>query len=526
MTGSGRSAGAASPYRSGRAPSGFPGFGEAAPLDLSGLPDGAGPDLVSRLLDKTFEAWNDTAARVGFCARPVRLVGSSTTVDAATGEVLGSFASADAPLGVLYRACGNRRADGCPPCSRVYARDTFELIRAGVVGGKAVPETVADNPLLFVTFTAPSFGHVHGPRPHAGQPTGGRCRPRDRTRVCEHGRPVGCMAIHVADDPINGAPICADCYDWHSAVIWQWWAPELWRRTIIALRRQLAHALDVTETKRAPTTKRPIPPPALCDVASLQFAKVAEYQARGVVHFHALIRLDGPGGPGSPAPLDGLTLARLVKQAAAATTYTAQPVDPGDTPRVLAWGEQLDVRVVRDRARPDDPGEYLAAEQVAGYLAKYATKDASSLRDHTRPRPHLTRLTRTCHQLAARARAHDPESPYRLLAKWAHMLGFRGHFSSKSRCYSTTLGRLRRARHRFQQYAADCRRRGEAIDLRDLEARLLADEEETTLVVGAWTYQGTGWTRPGDEALALAAAARAREYAQWKAQQRCRQTAA
>lgn len=50
--------------------------------------------------------------------------------------------------------------------------------------------------------------------------------------------------------------------------------------------------------------------------------------------------------------------------------------------------------------------------------------------------------------------------------------------------------------------------------------RLLADDEDTTLVIGAWAYQGTGWTQPGDEALALAAAARAREYEQWRASKR------
>ena len=126
--------------------------------------------MRKRLRDGSSDAWADTAAMVGYCAHPVRLTGHSTTIDTATGEVLGSFSSADAPLGVLYRACGNRRAAVCPACSRVYARDTFAMIRAGLVGGKTVPEQVADNPLLFVTFTAPSFGHVHGPRPHAGQP--------------------------------------------------------------------------------------------------------------------------------------------------------------------------------------------------------------------------------------------------------------------------------------------------------------------------------------------------------------------
>ena len=493
---------------SGASPSsttGFPGFGEGAPLDLSDLTLAAEKAVIGRFRDGSFDAWADTAAGVGYCTNPVRLVGGSTTIDTTTGEVLDSFSSRTAPLGMVYRACGNRRADVCPSCSRTYARDTFAMIRAGLEGGKTVSEQVADNPLLFVTFTAPSFGHVHGPRPHAGHRTGGRCRPRDKTKVCPHGRPTGCMKIHADEDPANGAPLCGDCYDWHSAVVWQWWVPELWRRTTIALRRALATRLGVSERR-------------LGKVASLQYAKVAEYQARGLIHFHALIRLDGPDGPGSAAPLDGDALAEILRITAPTVTYTAPPVDADDTARVLGWGRQLDVRVVRDGHRTDDPGGPLAPEQVAGYLAKYATKDANSLRSPDDPRPHLVRLTRTCHTLGERARAHDRESPYLLLGKWAHMLGFRGHFSTKSRRYSVTLGKLRRARQRFQRLAAEARSTGEALDVRDLEERLLADEEETTLVIGSWTYQGTGWTRDGDQALAMAAAARAREYAQWKAE--------
>lgn len=479
----------------------FPGFGEGAPLDLSGLTTAGEAALVARMRDGTFDAWADTAARVGYCSCPVRLTGKSTTIDAATGEVLSEFSSTHTSLGVLYRPCGNRRAEVCPSCSRVYARDTFELVRAGILGGKTVPAEVADNPLLFLTLTAPSFGHVHGHR------DGRRCRPRDRTDLCPHRRPTGCMTIHDKTDPANGSPVCPDCYDWNSAVVWQWWAPELWRRTTISLRRGLAASLGVSERE-------------LRRVASLQYAKVAEHQARGLIHFHALIRLDGPDGPGSLAPLDGDPLARIVTDAARATSFIVAGVDQDDPDRTLAWGQQLDVRVVRDGHRTDDPDSPLAPEQVAGYLAKYATKDVSSLRQ-PRSRPsHVVQLSQTCRRLAKRARVHDPQTPYRLLGKWAHTLGFRGHFSTKSRRYSVTLGRLRRARHRFQILAAEARRRGEPLDLRDLETRLLADdEEETTLVLGNWAYQGTGWLHAGEEALALAAAGRAREYAQWRADQ-------
>ena len=76
------------------------------------------------------------------------------------------------------------------------------------------------------------------------------------------------------------------------------------------------------------------------------------------------------------------------------------------------------------------------------------------------------------------------------------MLGFRGHFSTKSRRYSTTLRALRTARHAW-------RRR---------QTRTETDHEETTLVITALNYTGQGWRTTADEHLALSAAARAREH--------------
>ena len=486
------------------APSSAPfwGFGDGAPLELPGLTPAAEAGVVARLLDGSFSDWADTAASVNNCVTPIRLVGRSETFSTRTGEVVGTFSSEDAPLGVLYVPCGNRRAAVCPPCSRVYARDTFELLRSGVSGGKTIPDAVADNPLLFVTFTAPSFGHVH-----RHDKNGKRCRPRDRVKVCEHGRPLGCMSVHGEDDPLNGSPICWDCYDWTGTIVWQFMAPELWRRTTIALRRAVAQALGVKAD-------------ALRSVASMEFAKVAEYQARGLVHFHALIRLDGPDGPGSPATIGGRELAQVIVSAVPKVTAPAPAIDADDTDRLMRWGQQLDTKVVRPGHRTDDTESELTAEQVAGYLAKYVTKDVTSVR---RPgqSPHLKHMETLCRDLAARAREDDPATEYALLRKWSRMLGFRGHFTSKSRSYSVTLGRLRRARQRFAVLAAESRRTGEPLDTRDLEARLMADEaEETTLVVGSWNFQGTGWPNPGDATLAASAAARAREYDQWAADKR------
>lgn len=412
--------------------------------------------------------------------------------------------------------CGNRRAHVCPACSRTYAADTFQLIRAGVAGGKTVPATVGAHPLVFATLTAPSFGHVHSRR------EGTVCRPSTRGAArCRHGRSTTCRRTHEDDDHLVGQPLCGDCYDYVGHVLWHYHAPELWRRFTIALRRGLARRCGVRASR-------------LRTVATIQYAKVAEFQRRGAVHFHALVRLDGPATPdGFADPPQWLTpddLADLITAAAGCVSVTA-PAPRDDAPeRILRFGRQLDARpVTTTRSDTADLAEgALSTEQVAGYLAKYATKAAG---DPAAESAHVRRLRRTCRELADAAEARQrhgrpiPSSDgvdfYLRLGKWVHMLGFRGHFASKSRRYSITLGRLRRARRRYARLVADAARTGQPLDVTDLESRLLADDaEETTLVIGSWTFAGTEWPQSGDQALALAAAARAREHQQWRAAHR------
>jgi hypothetical protein len=265
----------------------LPGNTASAALELPPLSEDTARQVSDRLLDPDFDAWSEALARVGNCAHPIRLSGHSHTVDLATGEIVASYTSSSERLGVTHVRCGNRRASECSSCSRVYAGDMFHLIRAGVTGGKGVPDTVADNPLVFATLTGPSFGPVHGRRDHDH-----RCHPlpgQAPARRCVHGRPRSCHLRHGQDDPLLGQPLCPDCYDYASHVVWQWWAPDLWRRFTITLRRLIAHALAVPATR-------------LAEVATVQYAKVAEYQLRGLVHFHALVRLDGPRTPDGFAP--------------------------------------------------------------------------------------------------------------------------------------------------------------------------------------------------------------------------------
>jgi hypothetical protein len=464
-------------------------------------------EVAARLSRPDLGRWLAQVQQVRQCARPVRLVGHRDSIDAVTGEVLGCYSSTGEPDGVTYLRCGNRRASVCPSCSHEYQGDVWHLVMAGAVGGiKGVPDTVAAHPLVFATFTAPSFGPVHAAK-KPGRPGTRRCLPRtgDRRQLCPHGRPRWCTTVHDHSDPQAGQPLCGDCYDYIGHLIWQWWAPELWRRFTITLRRRLASHLGMSEAAARQRVR-------------VQFAKVAEFQRRGIIHFHALIRLDGlPTDteyyPPPTVEVDSSVLADLVVAAAAAVWYDPPLIDSDDTRRRLRFGVQLDARPVTGAADRDTHGSQLHPEMVAAYVAKYATKAAGDLPTQQPGGGHLPRLKTTLRLLARRAalaQLHGVVSPYKGWDRWADMLGFRGHFATKSHRYSTTLGRLRQVRRDYT------RRRHQLPDHNSTGEPEWADnddqaDEETTLVVGSWRFAGMGWLSTGDAALALASAARARD---------------
>ncbi|KAK1180891.1 replication initiation protein [Streptomyces sp. NBS 14/10] len=458
------------------------------PLDLRHVASLALRDLIELAHLPDFARVHDQISRVRGCTRPVQLVGTTQTLDTTTNAVLRSYSTADEPTGRLLTACGNRRSSRCPACSRLYAADTYHLIKAGLSGGKQVPEAVRTHPRLFVTLTAPSFGPVHNRRTtDAGKNLACRCGTR-----------------HSADDPALGTPLAPATYDYAGAVLWNAHAGALWARFTTYLRRELAAHLGMTQK-------------ALNAALRVSFAKVAEYQRRGLVHFHAVIRLDGPEGSNQPPPAWATTdaLTHAVKAATGRAVLTVVSKAVGE--RELRWGDQLDIREI---AALGD-GE-LTDQKVAAYVAKYATKSAEdsgtvdrslrcshcagrgyqygpdSFRDlcescegtgQSEPiadlpvHSHVRQMIRTAWDLG-----HLPEFAELKLWKWAHMLGFRGHFSSKSRRYSTTLGALR-----------DVRRAWRAEQARPAGAP--ETNEETTLVLSHWQYLASGYS-PGEELIA------------------------
>jgi len=235
----------------------------------------------------------------------------------------------------------------------------------------------------------------------------------------------------------------------------------------------------------------------------LSYAKVAEFQRRGLIHFHAVFRLHGydPAHPERTIPphpaFTAGVLAMVIRQVASTTWFAtvSHPAKPRGWD--ITWGAQIDPRIIRLT------GGEVTDSKVASYLAKYATKStepvgvppgritANNASVYAEPGTYEGRLIAACLRLGA-----HPHEDFRALRRWAHMFGYRGHFATKSRRYSTTMRVLRATRR-------DWVRRQQPTARREIDG--------TVITVTDLRWVGQGWRTTGDALLALSAAARARE---------------
>jgi hypothetical protein len=459
-------------------------------------------ELLALAAGEDFARWEQQLAATGNCANPVRLHGRIDAIDRTTGERASLYDTASEPGGVLRIACGSRREDICPPCSQVYKGDARHIIRAGLTGGKGIPDSVGTHPCVFATLTAPGFGPVHTSRT-SRRSRKAACRPRrdSRYRRCPHGRDLSCPRHHNEDDPRLGTPMCPDCYDYTAHVLFNALAPELWRRFVIYLPRQLARLVGITQRQLAREVR-------------VRFVKVAEYQHRGVIHYHAVVRLDDLGDD-HKAPSPRYTtqlLDQAIRATVAAVAYDTAALT-GEDPslrRILQFGPQTDVRAIHEATGLPASGTALPARAVANYIAKYATKAAAAPglpARAVRSAADITALACSEHykQLIATAwrLGKHPAAAALALNRWTHTLGYRGHFLTKSRRYSVTFTALRRARIDY--------RRAQRHPAGQLDPWGRPLDEHTVLTVGTWIYAGTGHATTAERTLALAAAARARE---------------
>ncbi len=345
--------------------------------------------------------------RVSSCRHPIRLIGQSTNL------VTGEWTERE-----LRLACKDRRFAVCPACSERYETDAWIIMATGVNGGKGVPETVARAPRLFVTVTAPSFGAVHRAN------SSGQCvarSPRQGVR-CPHYRATWCDESHDEHGVDVGRPLCIECADLEGAVEWNAHASVLFSEMIRRARQNVITAMGLSR-RRAGSRVR------------LEYAKVAELQRRGLVHFHAIVRLDLPGDVAAP---EVLFLAHALRSAVRSTSVRDQERD-------FRFGSVVDVQPLGESARD--------VAHAASYLAKYVTKTASGNLELAR---RFSRRSQIARAVADPYRCRLVECAWDLgYERHANTVGYRGQFLTKSRGYSTTFANLRAARVAFWNPAGD-----------------------------------------------------------------------
>jgi hypothetical protein len=356
---------------------------------------------VARAARPDFDTWLGHVRSAAACTRPVRLAGTIATVEPAgrgefgaskvaaeTYRLLSEVSTADMPDGVIYKPCGNRRASVCPSCSKLYQNDAYQIVRAGLAGGKGVPEQVAEHPAVFPTFTAPSFGEVHTrvvKRHSCARRADCDCRPdpchaRRDFSVCQHGARLVCYARHDKDDPRLGTPLCLDCYDYDAHAVWNLMSGELWRRTVIAVNRdlhRLARQRGIPDVQTVTVDSQGRTRVSRRSPVRAEFDKGAEMQRRAAVHFHVTVRLDGrdPDDPDAKPPpppgFDARDLKTAVDHAAATVAFTTDPHPARPDGWRIGWGDQILTKLITPGGRGKNE---ITMAQVAAYLAKYATK--------------------------------------------------------------------------------------------------------------------------------------------------------
>ena len=318
----------------------------------------------------------------------------------------------------VYVRCGSRREDKCAACAEQYRRDAVTLIELGVPKRRR-----KGYHLLFVTLTAPGAAYF-GSANHR--------RPGKRTGNCK------CGQIHLPDDPLIGAPINFDTFDYDLAAAWNNAVPELWRRFLIALEREM------------PTQR-------------IEYVKVAEVQRRGLFHIHAIIRVE---------------ITKEHKHALERTEVTKAIKIASANPDVDGhkFGSQVDVEFATQRPPQKRRGESekdykkrvnkaKTRNTFARYLAKYATKGTdhatrngvigpyvkahhAKLRNASRPKAEQLRDERlAAYQLRTDVNPFIYTPQERAIISRANAtindFGFAGQFLTKSRNYSTTFKAIR-----------------------------------------------------------------------------------
>ena len=142
----------------------------------------------------------------------------------------------------------------------------------------------------------------------------------------------------------------------------------------------------------------------------------------------------------------------------------------------------------------------LGPQSVSAYIAKYSTKSIDATASLEREGDgHQGRLV-----AAVRKLAHLPELRHLKLDRAVDSIGYKGHWSSKSRRYSTTFRALRHARR------VHVKRKNSPQGV-PLDSWGRPEDDGQVFTRRTWRFVGCGYRTSGEALLAMSAAARARE---------------
>lgn len=214
------------------------------------------------------------------------------------------------PLSVgngLYARCWSYDYSTCPSCAGLQTLYTKKLIGAGL--------EAPGYKFYLMTLTAPSFGKTHTV-PHS---------PSDAVKRC------ACGMVHEYGSSVAGVPLSLKSYRFRDQVEWNNFSTELFRKSIQGLNEVLP---------------------------GFAWTAVREFQKRGAVHLHVLVRVD--------ASLSPSAIVKHLKKAGS-TRF-----------RGFAWGRSVDVRLL-----VEDEGSqtvrYLS--RVVNYASKGSGPSSGNLSD-------------------------------------------------------------------------------------------------------------------------------------------------
>lgn len=206
-----------------------------------------------------------------------------------------------------YVRCQSKKASECVACSVMQATDQKRLIGSGCNVSERdgiSAETLAGYRFYFVTLTAPSFGGIHRvPKSKGSEVT-----------ACS------CGTVHLHGSELRGTPTKPRFYRYKDQTRWNQATSELFRRT-------MTYTEDL--------------------LPDLEWSFAREWQVRGALHFHGIIRV--------PVAYDeGKTWQALQLM----KTYSY-----GD----FAWGKEFDVKSIKGDSASGSV-RYMA--KVVAYTAK------------------------------------------------------------------------------------------------------------------------------------------------------------